>query len=106
MIAHASIYLDTRKKNKKKCYPVKLRVYHQGDRKLYSLGIYLSEDDFKKSYHTLKPKGEHAEHRQKLLDKENDAKKILEKMRVFTFSEFERRMFKGISQGKDLYSYF
>lgn len=105
-MAYASIYLDTRREKQSKAYPVKLRIYHNGERKLYPLDMDLTKEEFDKSYNSLKPKGSHADIRKRLIEKENEAKKVIERIGNFSFGQFERKMFKGLAFGKDVYSYF
>ncbi|MCF8374166.1 MAG: site-specific integrase, partial [Bacteroidales bacterium] len=48
--ASYTINLDTRRAKKDGTYPVKLRVFYKSKNKRYSTGLYLTKDDFEKSY--------------------------------------------------------
>lgn len=59
VFASITIYHDTRRKNDKMLYPIKLGVYYRGETRLYPTGINISDTDFNPSYLSAKPKGEY-----------------------------------------------
>ncbi|MFN8438153.1 MAG: site-specific integrase [Cytophagales bacterium] len=90
-----SIILDTRRKKTNGTYPVKLRVFTNNPRKqkLYPTEFDLSEKDFESTWLTTKPRNEHKALRLKLSAIENKANEEAQKLEVFTFEKFEKRLF-------------
>ena len=101
-----SIYLDTRYKKQSGCYPVKLRVFYDDQRKLYNTDFELTEETFDKAYHTPKPRGEYKEIRLGLTAIENRAGEVVKEMNTFSFAEFEKRMFRGSTEGRNVIWYY
>lgn len=99
-----SIILDVRrelqdKKNpvkdrtkKDKIYPVKLRITHKRERRLYGLDYYLTKSDFNK---VMGPKArdQYKDLKIKFNEKEKAAKEIINSMPVFSFEMFKKRFF-------------
>lgn len=114
-----TFYLDTRqKKSKGSVYPVKLRLYQPRTTKerLFRTGFELSEAEFNQGY----LKNDPAKDERKFNRKEKEAlelqllklgavmqkaKDILDQLKVFSFSEFERRFYNKASK-LDVFTYF
>lgn len=101
-----SIYLDTRRKNTKGLFPVKLRVYYNKNTRFYTTGTSLSEIDFKKSYLLLKPRNEFKDLKSRLVSIESKANEIIKDMKIFSFEKFERNMFRNTSDADDVFYYY
>ncbi|MCF8371703.1 MAG: site-specific integrase, partial [Bacteroidales bacterium] len=99
------INLDTRRAKKDGTYPVKLRVFYKSKNKRYSTGLYLTKDDFEKSYVITPVLKRHKEINRKLRDLENELIEILENIGDFSFSKFESRV-QTKSSENDLFSSF
>lgn len=97
-----SIYLDKRRKKKNDLYPVKLRVYYNGDRRLYNTNIELTVSDFEKSYLAKKPRDTYKELKIKLVAIESKAIDIIDKLRSFSFEQFEKRMFRRLQDANNV----
>jgi len=93
MSVTTAIILNKRRISKKtKNYPVVLRVTFNRDPRLYSLGIYLSEEDFEKlSSPRLGIKLR--EIKEKLEKEEQRAKTIIKNLRKFSFPAFSEEFF-------------
>jgi len=89
-----SIYLDTRRPNKKGKFPVKLRVYTNVPRrqKLYPTKYEFTLEEFKSIWETKKPRLEHKDMRIELQAIEIAANKTAEGLTKFTFLDFERML--------------
>ena len=101
----ATIVLDKRWKKSDDTFAVKLRIYFNGKKKLYSLGIDLNESDFN-SIEKSKHKSEHKAIKQKLLAFEYRANEVLSKMDTFSFDTFERAYFTNRDTYSDVYTAF
>jgi len=99
-----SIILDTRReiqdktrpeKKQVKMYPVKLRLTHHGNRRLYGLDYYLTKADFNK---VMGPKArdQYKDLKLKLTEKEKAAKALIDSMPVFSFDHFKKRFFDNV----------
>jgi len=86
-----SLYLDTRRELKSGLYPVKLRVFTPTPRKqkLYSTPYEFSEDEFRSTWETKKPRIKFQDNRNKLEKVLNKAKAIAEEVKPFTLEAFE-----------------
>lgn len=99
-----SIILDTRRevkdktrpeKKQVKMYPVKLRLTHRGNRRLYGLDYYLTKSDFNK---VMGPKArdQYKDLKVKFNEKEKAAKELIDSMPVFSFDLFKKRFFDNV----------
>lgn len=91
-----SFYLDTRRPLKCMQIPVKLQVNYRREQKFYSIGVNVFKEDFEKVMGP-NPKGEHKEIQMKLFAIQARANKIAEKMSLFSFPTFERKMFAKVT---------
>jgi len=100
-----SIYLDTRRKKQNETYPVKLRITFQGDRKYYSLGHSLTEDEFAKVIQKS-PRGGYRKTYLELDDERQRAEGIIKNIKPFTFADFEKEFLSPKKTDEDIYSLF
>jgi integrase/recombinase XerD len=93
-----TLVLDTRRGKKKELYPVKLRVWDKLSRKakLYSTGINLAEKEFESAWATKKTRKEFLQTKDELKTIEAKAETIARELKIFTFKEFERKMFRKV----------
>jgi len=106
---YITIYLDTRRKNKKGKYPVKLRLYANFSRKqkLYPTPFDFTEEEFHNIWVSPKPRSENKEIKMKLQALEIKANKIASKMDDFSIEEFENQLFSiKPSSPRDITSYY
>lgn len=102
-----TIYLDKRRERKDKTYPVKLRVTYKRERKYYSINnISLTEDVFKNKVMKDTPRGKYREIREELEDFKKEADKIIDKMSVFSFDQFNELGRVKPATKKDVFSLF
>lgn len=103
-----SITLDTRRKNKRGKFPVRLRVYSGfiGKQKLYPLNLECTETEFKKIWHTKNPKGIFETYQLELSEILTKAKEIARSMQSFSFDEFQKRMFNSNDKEKTKITYW
>ena len=96
-----SIYLDTRRAKSSGKYPVKLRVYTSAPRiqKMFPTIFEFSEKEFDSIWKTLKPRKEHKEIRKKIQAVETKANNVAEKLKPFTFEQFERKLYRKAGDG-------
>jgi len=85
--ATISIFHDLRYKKTGSVYPVKLRVYHNYERRYYPTGYDLSKDDFA----STKPRGKLKKDKEKIMAIEAKAKLIKDELKVFSFERFEKK---------------
>ena len=96
--ASVHLFLDTRKIKANRKYPVKLTVYHQEDKKRYSTGIDLSEEEWQKlNSEKLRDQGL-KDLRFKLQGITTKATTVIKGLDKFTFPEFEKGF---LTQKKD-----
>lgn len=100
-----AIVLETRFPRKDGTFPVKLRVTHNRKQKYYGLGISLSEEDYKKVFGD-NPKGPHKTIRKNLLNEEERAINIIEKMEAFDFKKFENLILMKSDDTFDIFTYY
>lgn len=108
-------YLDSRRKNAKGTYPVKLRLYEPRTTKerLFRTGLNLSETEFEQVYlknEAQKIKDKLTKDRRQTIEVTLEAikekgKEILEELKEFSFKEFERRFYNKASK-LDLCNYY
>ncbi|TWR29170.1 tyrosine-type recombinase/integrase [Mucilaginibacter pallidiroseus] len=88
-----SLYQDTRKPNAEGLCPIRIQVYY-GRQRYFPTNIRLSEEDFKNSYKTSKPKGERLrELKVELQAIESKANEVVDEIKVFTFEKFEKLLY-------------
>lgn len=93
-----TLIIDTRREKKKGKYPVKLRVWDKLSRKAkqYSTGINLTEREFEGAWATRKTRKDFLPTKNDLKAVESKAESIAREMKIFTFNEFERKMFRRV----------
>jgi len=104
-----SIFLDTRRENKKGKFPVKLRVFINKPRqqKLYPTLFEFTEEEFQNIWNTSKPRGAYKESKIRLQAFETRANEIASKLPQFTIEAFERLFIGGNTSGnKDVVFYY
>lgn len=106
--ASASLLLDQRRKKKNEKYPVKLVIYYDGEKERYSTGIDLTLEQWNKLSKTNLRDDDLKTLRNKLTLKKQKAEAIIEKMEVFSFSQFEELFFheRKVSRSSDLKTLF
>ncbi|MBT3422822.1 MAG: tyrosine-type recombinase/integrase [Bacteroidetes bacterium] len=92
MKALTSIILDTRRSKSNGLFPVKLRITYNRQQKYYPTDFDLSPNDFKAVYEP-NPRKNYKAIRNKFDDIETDARKVVEKLSVFSFKKFESTLF-------------
>jgi integrase len=103
-----SIYLDTRREKANGLYPVKLRVYSSSfsKTKLYPTVFNLTKQDFEKAWETVKPRKEYHELRLKIQSVENKADEVASELSVFSFDQFEKKLFRKSGKGEDVFYHY
>jgi len=96
-----SIYLDTRRAKSNGKFPVKLRVYTSTPRvqKFYPTIFEFTEKEFDSIWNTLKPRTEYKATRKKIQAVETKANDVAEKLKPFTFEQFERQLYRKAGDG-------
>lgn len=106
MVSNITIYLDTRREKAKGLYPVKIRVYFDYQTRFYSIGINATENDFKRSYLSQKPRREYKALKEKIAEHEARANSVKQSLSVFSFDKFEKRLLSPTGSDTDIiYSY-
>lgn len=100
-----SFYLDTRRKKDSGLYPVRLRVYSPTleKTKFYPTEFDFSKDEFKSIWETTKPRNENKQDRLKMLGLETKANEAAADLRIFSFSQFEKKLFRKSGEGSNLF---
>ncbi len=110
MISRPSIsfFLDTRYKKANGLFPLKLRVYSPqlGKKKLYSTVFNMSEAEFENTWHTKRPRKEFQANRLILQELENKANDEAAELRVFSFEQFEKRLFQKSGSRADIICHY
>lgn len=88
-----SLYLDKRRSKGNNEFPLKLRIYFNGQARLFYTGEDIAADDFERSYLNIKPRNEFKDLKIKLNSIESKAKKIIDSLPVFTFEQFEKKIY-------------
>lgn len=88
-----SIYHDTRFKNARNSYPVKLQIQHKGKQKYYIIlhnhkKLVLSPDEFQQTYLSKKVKKEYIDYKLSIDEQYRRANDIIDNMEVFTYEGF------------------
>ena len=99
------IFFDTRRAKKDGTYPVKLRITQNRRSKMYKTDFSFSISDFEKIM-TDGSKRKYKDDRNALATIETDAQKIIKKIPVFTFENFEKKYYQGNFDSANLFSYF
>lgn len=105
-VATSTIILDKRWAKSDETFAVKLRIYFNGKKKLYSLGIDLNESDFDIIKNSTPRKKELKVIQQKLFTFQNRANEVLTKLNPFSFDAFERGYFADREIYSDVYTAF
>lgn len=100
-----AIYFDTRKQKADGTYPVKLRVTHQRNQRLYALKLSFTEEMYQKI--SSNPRGEALKWKNILNAIEAKATEITNGITTFTFDEFESEMFgTKVDTTTDIFGHF
>src|SRR5688572_25294436 len=98
MKVSTAIYLDKRREKLDKTYPLKLRVSYQNQRRYYSIGIDITEDDWKK-VNSTSPNSELKKIRTKTTNMIDEVDKLIKDIGDFSFSRFETLYLKKEKKG-------
>ena len=101
-----SIYLDKRRIAKNGGHRVRIRVTFKKRSKYYDAGIILEEDSFLRVMSSRKKTDIEKEHKIKLEAFQYNAEKVLEKLSVFTFQQFEKKFYSNIEASNTISSGF
>jgi integrase len=101
-----SIYLDTRREKTKEGFPVRLRVYSAGKTRMFSTPFKLTEAEFESVWKTTKPRNENKVLRLKLQELENRANEVAAGLMVFSFEQFEKRLFQKSGSREDIICHY
>lgn len=103
-----SFYLDTRHKKHSGSYRLKLRVWNNNTRKakLYPVDYNLSEEDFNRAWISEKPRKEFMDMRIKLNRVFDKANEVAEGIHPFTFESFEKKFFRKIDDGTNVFTHY
>jgi len=96
-----SIYLDTRRAKASGKFPVRLRVYTATPRKqkMYPTVFEFSVKEFDSIWNTTKPRQEFKAPRKKIQAIETKANEVADKLKPFTFEQFERQLYRKAGDG-------
>lgn len=102
-----SYILDTRRVKKNNKFPVKLRVYSKstGKPKLYNTNIDLTQNEFDRIWiegNATNLRGKNRDIRSWLQKFESRANDEAEKLALFSFNDFERKLFRKSTDGNNL----
>lgn len=89
--ATTAIFLDDRRVKNDGTYPIKLRVTFERKRRYYSIPHNMAEKEFKKVMYGERQTVSEKNLKQKILDFENKAAKIVSNLPFFSWQEFEKR---------------
>lgn len=100
-----TIFHDTRRALKNGLYPVKLRVYSTQlkIKKLYPTDFEFSKSDFESIWETSRPRKNYQESRIKLEELKNKANKAAEETTPFSFEQFEKKLYRKVGAGEDVF---
>lgn len=103
-----SIFLDTRRAKANGLFPVKLRVYSPqlGKKKLYPTAFDMSEQEFASVWLTTRPRKEYQEQRKKLEAVKFHAIEVADQLKVFSFDQFEKRLFQKSGSREDIVCHY
>lgn len=91
----ATLFLDTRKQKSNGKFPVKLTIYSHPQKKRYSTGIDLTEDEWNKINGQRLKDDRLRDLKMKITSIVTKAEKVLEKLSPFSFIQFEAEFFKN-----------
>jgi integrase/recombinase XerD len=101
-----TVYHDLRRAKDKDVYPVKIRVYFDYKTRYYPTGKDLTEDQFKRSYLSERPRGDLSDTKDKILFELSRAKEIAKELKTFSFDKFEKRFLRKSGSGNDIFYHF
>lgn len=99
-----NIILDTRRKKDDGTYPVKLRITFQKKSQYFNTDISLTEKDFEAAMKSEKPRGESKDIKFDLMNIEDKAMTIIEKLPTFSFPVFEKKFLGPTYDKTDVFS--
>jgi integrase/recombinase XerD len=103
--AKITFYLDTRRAKNTGTYPVKLRVYFQGQTKFFPTTLDLTEKEFEGASDP-KPRKVHQENHDILDDIMKKAQAARDELTFFTFERFEEKLYNAAPPKEDIPSYY
>lgn len=103
--ASTGIYLDIAHPNKKGLIPIKIRVTYQRKTRYFKTGVFLSEEDYHKSYKAERPRGNYKVLKERLNDLLHRSQTITRDLYPFTFEKWKREYYKN-NKNDDLASLF
>ncbi|MBK8343511.1 MAG: hypothetical protein IPL12_09505 [Bacteroidetes bacterium] len=96
-----SIYLDTCRAKETGKFPVKLRVFTSNpETKTLPTKFEMSKADFHSIWETTKPRSEYKKTRLALQEVETKANKTAEDLNIFTFEQFEKKLYRKTAPGQ------
>lgn len=103
-----SMYLDSRRKLKNDLYPVKLRVYSNPLKKakLYPTEFAFTEKDFQSTWETTRPRKAFQDSRAEMDAAREVANKVAKGISPFTFEQFEKKLFRKVGEGQDVFYHY
>jgi integrase/recombinase XerD len=105
MKVKTALILDTRRALSDGKYPIKLRLTFNRRQRYYTTHFSASRDEFEK-YMGRNPKGLHKQIRMALDAIEQKANEVINELRIFDFSLFERKFNRDSQLQEDVYSYY
>ena len=105
---HISLYLDSRRAKKSGKFPLKLRVFTPNPRiqKFYPTKYEFTEKEFQGIWLSKKPGMDDKETRLVLQEEEKKVYEIAKKINPFTFTEFEKVLFRGKGEGSNVFWHY
>lgn len=102
---YTKIILDTRKLLATGVYPVKIRITFNRQQKYYSTGFKMTDKEFEE---TMKPNpGKKYQAKRLQLDHQDlKVKNIISKLDIFSFSQFEEKLYENKNAAKDIYALY
>jgi integrase/recombinase XerD len=99
-----SLYLDQRRVKAGNLYPVKIRVwdYLTKRARLFPTNLDIQEKEFQQAWNSQKPRKEFQTLRIMLDALKSNAQKVSEELHLFTFEEFERKLYRKSGSGIDI----
>jgi site-specific recombinase XerD len=103
-----SIVLDKRRIKGNGRFPVKLRVYtpYPKTQKLYPTNFEFTDKEFNSIWETTKPRNEFKETRRIIQAIENKAIDTAKGLTVFSFNEFEKKLFRKKGEGENVFYHY
>lgn len=105
MKVKTALILDTRRALSDGKYPIKLRLTFNRRQRYYTTHFSASIDEFEK-YMGRNPKGPHKQIRMALDAIEQKANEVINELRIFDFSLFDRKFNRDSQLQEDVYSYY